>query len=126
MKEVLGIVICGVVFAAFLKSVRPEWSTLLSLSLSAAVLCLSLPYLRSVTELLRTMAERAEGNYLAPLFKAVGVAVLFEIAVDVCRDAGESALGSKVEFFGKLLLLTMALPVMSALIDLVTELANGM
>ena len=125
MKEVLGIALGGILFAAFLKQVRPEWGTVLSLSLSLAVLAYTLPYLQSGMELMRELSDRVEGGTLAPLFRAVGAAILLELAADACTDAGESALARKVELFGKALLLTMALPIMRALLELVLRLSDG-
>lgn len=125
MREVLGLVLGGLIFTVFLKSVRPEWGTVLSLALSMAVLFLSFPYLKSVIEMMRALSTRVQGGYLAPLFRAVGAAILLEVAADACRDAGENALSVKVEFFGKVLLITMAIPVIEALIDLIITLADG-
>ena len=123
MKEVLGIALGGILFTAFLKSVRPEWGTLLSLALSMAVLGYTVPYLKSGMAIMEELAGRVEGGFLTPLFRAVGAAILLELAADACKDAGENALAQKVEFFGKAMLLTMALPVIRALIELVIRLA---
>lgn len=37
------------------------------------------------------------GDYAAVLFKAVGICLLTQLAGDVCRDSGESSIGSKTE-----------------------------
>ncbi len=50
------------------------------------------------------------------LFKALGVALAVEFTADICRDAGEGALASKLETVGKAELLLLALPLFESLL----------
>ena len=47
-----------------------------------------------------------------PVIKAVGIAVLVHITAQVCRDAGESALGSKLELAGVIAAIAVCIPLM--------------
>lgn len=53
-----------------------------------------------------------EKNLYLPVIKAVGIAILVHITAQVCRDAGESALGSKLELAGVLAALEVCIPLM--------------
>lgn len=44
-----------------------------------------------------------------------------EFASNLCIDAGEKAIASKVEFAGKLIIVTMAIPIIETLIETITE-----
>lgn len=44
---------------------------------------------------------------------------------DACKDAGESALASKAELAGKLMLLMLALPLFEKIAQLAASLING-
>ena len=75
-----------------------------------------------MSDLLRAAA--LPGEYAVILFKALGICWLAQFAADSCRDAGESALASKVELAGKTAVLLTTLPLFSAVAELVTELAG--
>ena len=38
---------------------------------------------------------------------------------DLCRDAGAAAIAGQIEFFGKIMLLAVSMPIMQNLIDLI-------
>ena len=75
----------------------------------------------TLTEILSAL----EGSFLSEetvtyanlMKKALGIAIVTKISSDVCRDTGESAIGGCVELGGKLIILSLCLP-------LVTELAG--
>ena len=78
---------------------------------------------RQVTELLQAAA--LPGKYALILFKALGLCWLAQFAADSCRDAGESALASKVELAGKTAVLLTTLPLFSEVGELVLELSGA-
>ena len=51
------------------------------------------------------------------LLKIAGLSLLLDFAAQTCRDAQEEALALKVEFAGRVLLLSSALPVLQALLS---------
>ena len=44
------------------------------------------------------------------LVKIIGMAYLVQFGAEICRDAGESAIGSRVELGGRVLILSLTLP----------------
>jgi len=40
---------------------------------------------------------------------------------EICRDAGESSIASKVEFAGKILILTLAIPILMAVMQTILK-----
>ena len=55
--------------------------------------------------------------YLAMLVKMVGITYIAEFAAGICKDAGYSALGGQVEMFGKLSILAVSAPIVTALFE---------
>lgn len=98
--------------ALILRKTHPEYA--LSVSLIAGVLILAVvfgtaaPIFTDVQDML--MQSGLPTDYVRLLFKALGICLLTQFAADACRDAGEQGLASKAEFAGKLMLLTLALP----------------
>ncbi|MBM7681587.1 stage III sporulation protein AD [Pullulanibacillus pueri] len=72
-----------------------------------------------------TMLQRLAVNahldlvYVKTILKIIGVAYIAEFGVQIARDAGQGALASKIELAGKILILVMAIPIITAIIKAV-------
>jgi stage III sporulation protein AD len=60
--------------------------------------------------------------YLGVLLKVLGIAYLTTLGAQLAQDVGESALAAKVELVGKVLILVLAVPVVTAIVELVLRL----
>lgn len=56
------------------------------------------------------------------LLRATGVALITELAAMLCRELGEGGIAEGVLWFGKLTILTLSLPFISAVLELAKEL----
>jgi len=57
-------------------------------------------------------------EYIALLLKMIGVTYLSEFSSAICRDAGYSAVAGQIELVGKLTILTIGMPIVLALFEL--------
>lgn len=55
--------------------------------------------------------------YLNTILKILGIAYLATFCSEICNDAGEKNIGSKVEFAGKILILVLAIPILMAVLQ---------
>ncbi len=60
--------------------------------------------------------------YVSILFKALGICYVTQLACDVCRDGGETALSTIAELSGKLSLVLVCVPLFEMIITLIGEL----
>ena len=76
-----------------------------------------------VVELLTSLANKTAINnqFLTLLIKITGIAFLTEFAVSVCKDSGESAIANKVDLGGKVIIMSMAIPIMSSLLQTIIK-----
>ena len=75
-------------------------------------------YLKQLT------AATGLSSYAGFLLKALGIAVLAQVATDICRDAGESGIGSGIELAGKVEILILCLPLVNELFTTVKSLLS--
>ncbi len=120
--QLVGFGIASALLALTLRQSRPEMAMLVSL---AAGLCLFMAVVGRLGEVISAMsslAERAQltDSVLPLLLRIIGVAALCELGSQLCRDAGEGGIAAKIEMGGKLMVLTMAMPIAMALVELVT------
>ncbi len=60
-------------------------------------------------------------SFLKILIKITGIAILTEFAVSICKDSGESAIASKVDIGGKVIIITMSIPIIKSLLETVLK-----
>jgi len=124
--QAVGLAIIAVVLLLVIRRQRPEMAVLLSLVVGVAIffmvaqrLTAILDFLRAILDFLRELAARArvDSLYLNTVLKIVGIAYITEIGAQVCRDANEGSVASKVELAGKVLILTLAIPIVMAILE---------
>ncbi len=119
--QIIGLAIVATVIIAVLKVQRPEMAVQISIATGIIVVAMILGKITAVIELLNSYATKVNIDtiYLSTLLKIVGIAYIAEFGAEVCKDAGEGAIASKVEFAGKIIIIVMAVPIITSLMDLV-------
>ncbi len=71
--------------------------------------------------MLQKIAVDANVNmiYLETILKIIGIAYIAEFGAQISKDAGQGAIASKIELGGKILILAMAIPILTAIIETV-------
>ena len=59
--------------------------------------------------------------FLGLLIKITGIAVLTEFAVSICKDSGETAIASKIDMGGKVVIISMSIPIISGLLETIIK-----
>lgn len=103
---------------------KPEAALWISLACGVLLLTAAVAMLAPSVEVIARLTSSAgiDSSYAQVLFKALAVCYITQLSADCCRDAGESAIASKLELAGKAAVLVISLPVFTALAELVTEL----
>jgi len=124
--EIIQIVVIGIVAAILaitLKDQSPEIALLVSIVTGVMIFLLMITKLNSVLTVLKHFAAKANIDilYFSTILKVIGIAYITEFGAQVCRDAGENAIASKIEFSGKVLIMVLAVPVLAALLDIIIK-----
>lgn len=114
---ILGI--AGVMIALQFKTVKPEISLYMGLAISILIFSFSLDGLFQILKRMEVLQSyiSAGDSYFRLLFKAVGITYICEFASSICRDAGYAAVAGQIEIFGKLTVLFMGMPILTAIIE---------
>lgn len=69
--------------------------------------------------MLEELALKANINlvYVQTVLKIVGIAYIAEFGAQIAKDAGQGAMASKIELAGKVLIMVMAIPIISVIIE---------
>ena len=98
---------------------KAEFAALISLALGIFIFSLMFSQVSSLANEVMSFSSRygINGVYITTAFKVVGISYLAGFAADICRDSGESALASKVEFAGKVLIIGVSVRILFGLVD---------
>ena len=84
---------------------------------------LVLARISGIIDLLSNIANKSSFNsgFLGLLIKITGIAFLTEFAVSVCKDSGESAIASKIDLGGKVIIISMSIPIIAGLLETIIK-----
>ena len=110
--------------AIVLRQYRPEYAVFISLACSVLTVLYLLEGITQVMEELGGLLENTAipQDLIRVVVKCLGVCILTELAGQTCRDAGEQAIGAKVELAGKVTLVLVSLPLFERLLQLAERL----
>lgn len=119
--QIVGLGLIATIIIVVLKTQRPEIAIQISIVAAVVIFMLVAGRLTSVIELLNRYTEKAniDMSYLTVLLKIIGIAYIAEFGAEVCKDAGESSIASKIELAGKIVIAALAVPIMTSMLDLI-------
>ncbi len=121
MLQWIGIGVMGALLVLVLRDMRPEMALVVSLVTGVLILIPLVSKLAGVMSVMSDLATRAQisGGYLYTVVRVIGIAYVAEFGAQICRDAGAGSIAAKVELGGKLVILAMAAPIVTALVDMI-------
>lgn len=121
--KIIGIGLISLIIIIILKQYRPEFTIYVSIVAGILIIMLSMDKLTGIINILTTLSNKTGLNseYLGILLKITGIAMLTEFAVSICNDAGESAIATKVDLGGKIIIISISIPIIVALLELIVK-----
>ena len=121
--KIIGIAFIAVIIIVILKQYRPEFAIYAYIIAGVLILTLASGTLSGIINMINSISSKTNINsdFLVILIKITGIAILTEFAVSICKDSGESAIASKVDIGGKVIIISMSIPIINALIDTVVK-----
>lgn len=121
--KIIGIALIALIIIILLKQYKPEFVLYISLIAGALILFLVIDELTGIVKLIQSIADKASINsqFLSILLKITGIAFLSEFAVSICKDSGEAAIASKVELGSKIIIISMSIPIISTLLEIILK-----
>lgn len=123
LMQIVGIGIVATVIIIILRVQRPEIAVQASIATGLVIFMLLASKLSAVMELLDNYADKADikAIYFTTVLKITGIAYIAEFGAEVCKDAGENAIASKIELAGKVTIVVLAVPIITSLLDIILK-----
>lgn len=123
MIKIAIIGVIAVLLALSVKQDQAGFSMLLVLASCVLILGFSLTKMQTVLKIVQGIGEllQEDAVYIQVLLKMLGITYVAEFGSALCRDAGYGAIGGQIEFYGKLMLLVVSMPIIENLVKIITE-----
>ena len=127
MVRVAFLGITGILMALQLKALKPDYSVYLCLGISLLIFSFVAEKLSVIMDGLQAVQYclPLKAGYLQILMKIVGITYIAEFASDLCKDAGYQTIAGQIQIFGKLSVLAVSIPVLTALMDTIQTFLGG-
>lgn len=122
--KVIGFGIIAVSLIIILKQQKQEIALLCVVASSVIMLTFIFDDLKNVISLIDKLVvdSAIDSSFLKIILKVIGISYMVEFGKDICKDAGESAIANKIEMAGKVIIVSLSIPVIASLLDIVAEL----
>ena len=121
--KIIGVGLIALIIIIIVKQYRPEFTMYVSVAAGIIILLLVMDKLSAIINLLTNLANRTSINneFIFLLIKITGIAILTEFASSVCKDSGETAIASKVDMGGKIIIIAMSIPIIASLLETILK-----
>ena len=118
---VLSIAIISTALCLVIKKDRPEIAMFIGILTGVIILTSVIFKLGFIIESINDLANKANipSVYITLIIKLIGIAYLMEFAIQLCKDCGEGNIASKLEFGGKIIVMTMSFPILLSIVEMV-------
>ena len=120
---IIGVGLIALIIIIILKQYRPEFVIYVSIIAGVIILILIMDKVSAIIDLLTSLSNKTVINneFLVLLIKITGIAFLTEFSVSICKDSGETAIANKIDIGGKVLIISMSIPIIASLLETIIK-----
>ena len=121
--KIIGIGLVALILIIVIKQYKPEFALYISIAAGLIIFFLVMDKLSGIIDLLMNLSNKANINqdFIIILLKITGLAILSEFAISVCKDAGEGAIASKIDFGAKIIMVAISIPIIASLLEMILK-----
>ena len=125
--RISAFILCAVVFISALDKYTPWAALLISITAGALTLLYILPQIGRITDRLDALLSAIDGGsgYTALLLRVTGISFIALMSSQICTDAGQKAMGDKIELAARVFIAVYALPLISDILKMITSFLGG-
>ncbi|MCP9224878.1 stage III sporulation protein AD [Bacillus mycoides] len=115
----VGLGLVATFLAAVLNQHKSSITSLFIVFIGSMMFLLLIDQIHSILQMIERVASEAKVSnvYVETLLKIIGIAYIAEFGAQITKDAGQGAIASKIELAGKILILVMAIPILTVVIE---------
>ena len=125
--ELLKIVLIGIVFSVIIiiiKQIKPEFSPIILIAASCVILAHIIHYIGNIMVDIDNIITQTGINkdLFVIILKIIGIGYLVEFGAGICNDSGNQSIADKIILAGKIIILSVSMPIISNLLNTIVGL----
>ena len=121
--KIAALALCAVILIVLVKNFKPELGVLTAIGCSLLILYFLVDSMKYAFAYIADLYAGLESGktYFPIILKVFAIAYITEFTSQLCKDAGETAIASKVELGGKIIIFCVAIPIFTSILSLVEQ-----
>ncbi|MDO8225670.1 stage III sporulation protein AD [Bacillus cabrialesii] len=126
--QIVGLGLIATFLSLIVKEQKPTFAFLIVVFAGCAIFLYLVDQIYDIIRMIEKIAINANVNmvYVETILKIIGIAYIAEFGTQLTKDAGQGAIASKIELAGKILILVMAVPILTVIIETILGLIPSM
>lgn len=122
--KIIGVGVITAVAALIVKQIKPEISVVITIAGGILMVLMLVDSLTSIFSAFNKLIEKTglSAGLFSTILKIVGVGYITEFSANLCYDAGASSIADKILFGGKIIILVLAIPIVTNIIEIISGL----
>lgn len=124
--KIAVLAISGIIMLALLKNNSTTYSAIVQVALVIIILLTVTPQIKELVASLESfnLSENFSFEAIKIMLKIFAILTVGAVTADICRDNGQNAVANTVEFAVKILAISCALPVFTAVVTVASSFFN--
>lgn len=124
--DILQLVIISIVASVIfiiLKDINPGFAFFIIILVGIIIFTSVIQQIRLIFQVIQSLGEQASvpGLYLETILKIIGIAYIAELGASMTKDAGLNSVAKNIELAGKIFILLLAIPIITAVIEAIVN-----
>lgn len=128
--DIIQIVVIGIIASILyivLKETNASFAFFLVLITAILIFLAVIQQIGIIFDMIKSLANKAnvDGMYMQTILKIIGIAYIAELGANLTKDAGLSSVAAKIELAGKIFILLLAVPIITAVIEAILSFVSA-
>lgn len=122
--KIIGVGLLISIIAVIVKQIKSEFYIIVLLVGGVIIFLMLVEQLKVIIDYFLNIFSKTNLDYsmFITVLKVLGIAYLTEFANSICVDTGNASIGEKLVLAGKIVIMCLALPIITNLLNIITEL----
>ena len=123
--QIVGLGMVSTIMILLLKAKRPDMAISLAVITGVIIFFIVIFKIQGVVNIIEKYIEKSNINmfYVNILLKIIGISYIAEFGAEICRDAGAGSIASKIELSGKIIIITLSIPIITSLLEMILKIS---
>ncbi|WP_268340201.1 stage III sporulation protein AD [Bacillus haynesii] len=126
--QIVGLGMIATFLSLIVREQKPTFAFMIIVFAGCTIFLFLVDQVYEIIRMIEKIAANANINmmYVETILKIIGIAYIAEFGAQLTKDAGQGAIASKIELAGKILILVMAVPILTVIIETIIGLIPSM